>query len=196
MVTGLKKRVGLFGGSFNPAHEGHLYISQVALKELGLDEVWWLVAPKNPLKESRSLAPFAERLAGAKKTAANQPIKVLDLEKQENLFYTIDTVRYASEKFPDHSFVWLMGADCFRDLHTWKSWADIMAEIPVAVFPRPGFTTDALSGIAATTFKKNRLPGDKAQNLVVTKPPAWVYIDCKESPISATEIRERAKADS
>lgn len=196
MVTALRRRVGLFGGSFNPAHEGHLYISQVALAELGLDEIWWLVAPKNPLKEAVSLAPFKDRLEGAKKIAAGNPIEVLDLERENNLFYTIDSIRFARDKFPGHSFVWLMGADCFKDLHTWKSWAEIMAEIPIAVFPRPGFTRDALSGIAATKYNKNRLSVQEAQNLVVTKPPAWVYIDCKESPISATKIRAGHNAGS
>jgi nicotinate-nucleotide adenylyltransferase len=196
MVTGLEKRIGLFGGSFNPAHEGHLYISQVALKELGLDEVWWLVAPNNPQKKASSLAPFNERVEGAKKITLGNPIKVLELERENNLYFTIDTVRFLNNEFPDNSFVWLMGADCFRDLHTWKSWQDIMAEIPIAVFPRPGFTTEALSGNAATKFKKNRLNASEAQNLVVTKPAAWVYIDCKESPFSGTKIRESAKAKS
>lgn len=191
MVTAVGKRIGLFGGSFNPAHAGHLYISEVSRKELGLDEVWWLVAPRNPLKEATSLAPYKERLEGAKEIAARKPIEVLDLEQTEGFFHTIDTVHFLREKFPKTSFVWLMGADCFRDLHTWKSWQQIMAEIPIAVFPRPGFTKDALSGIAATRFRKNRLADAKAKNLVVTKPAAWVYIDCKESPISGTSIRER-----
>ncbi len=190
MVTALGKRIGLLGGSFNPAHEGHLYISQVAIAELGLDAVWWLVAPKNPLKEKTSLASFKERLTGAKEMATGNPIEVLDLEQTEGLFYTIDTVHFLRENFPDYSFVWLMGADCFLELPAWKSWQEIMAEIPIAVFPRPGFTKNALSGIAATTFQKNRLKGTEAKNLVVTKPAAWVYIDCKESPISATKIRE------
>lgn len=195
MVTAVEKRIGLFGGSFNPAHQGHLYISEVARKELGLDEVWWLVAPKNPLKKGSSLAGYNERLEGAKEMATGKPIKVLDLEQTEGLFYTIDTVGFLREKFPDHSFVWLMGADCFLEFPAWKSWHQIMAEIPIAVFPRPGFTKDALSGIAATTFQKNRLKGTEAKNLVVTKPAAWVYIDCKESPISGTSIREGRKAD-
>lgn len=190
MVAAVGKRIGLFGGSFNPAHKGHLYISEVGRKELGLDEVWWLVAPKNPLKKKSSLADYNERVEGAKEIADGKPIKVLDLEQTQGLYHTIDTVRFLPEKFPDHGFVWLMGADCFLELPAWKSWRQIMAEMPIAVFPRPGFTKDALKGFAATTFRKNRLAGTEAKNLVVTKPAAWVYIDCKESPFSGTSIRE------
>lgn len=193
MVAAVGKRIGLFGGSFNPAHQGHLYISQVAMAELGLDQVWWLVAPRNPLKEVTSLRPYNERLERAKKFAAGPAIEVLDIEQTEGLFFTIDTVGFLQNKFPKTSFIWLMGADCFKNLHTWKSWQQIMAEIPIAVFPRPGFTKDALSGIAATRFQKNRLADTEAKNLVVTKPPGWVYIDCKESPISGTSIREKGR---
>ncbi len=195
MVTGLGKRIGLFGGSFNPAHEGHLYISEIALEKLGLDEVWWLVAPKNPLKDAASLAPFETRLKAAKKISEGKAIKVLDFENKQNLFFTIDAIHFIKENFANHSFAWLMGADCFKDLHRWKAWAEIMNEMPIAVFPRSGYTKDALSGIAATEYNKNRLLGVQAPNLVVTKPPAWVYIDCKRHPASATKIRGQASSD-
>lgn len=193
MVADLKKRIGLFGGSFNPAHAGHVYVSRVALETLGLDEVWWLVSPKNPLKNGAGLADYQARLDGAEKLAGGLPVKVLDVEKTEGLKFTIETVRFLKDKFPDHAFVWLMGADCFLALPKWKSWRDIMAEIPLAVLPRPGFTEAALSGTAATVYAKNRLSEKLAGNLVMTKPPAWVYIDCKPMAISATEIRSQGR---
>lgn len=193
MVTPLK-RIGLLGGSFNPAHEGHVYISEVALKTLGLDEIWWLVSPQNPLKEAATLKDYQERLQSAEEITSGKPIKVLDVEQQESLTYTIDTVRHLKSKFKDYAFVWLMGADCLANFHSWKSWREIFAEVAIAVFPRTGFSEPALSGPAATEFQKNRISEGEAQNLVVTTPPAWVYIDCKPVDISATEIRRGDKA--
>lgn len=194
MVTPVA-RIGLFGGSFNPAHEGHLYVSQVALEKLGLDEVWWLVSPRNPLKDEASLAPFDMRFGQAQEMAEGHPIKVLDTERQEGLFFTIDTLKQLRGSYPGNAFCWIMGADCLKEFHTWKNWEEIMASTPIAVLPRPGYDADALNGIAATKFRENRLADAEAQNLVVTTPPTWVYIDVKGLSVSATEIRSASKAD-
>lgn len=196
MVTPLTKRIGLLGGSFNPAHEGHVYISELALIKLGLNEIWWLVSPQNPLKEKETLAPYKNRLEEAKKISRAKAIRVSDIEKQKGFQFSVDTLKYLKSHYPKAGFVWLMGADCFANFEAWKSWREIMDLVPVAVFPRPGFIEKALKGKAATAFAKNRLPGDQAQNLIVTKPPAWVYIDIRPVSFSGTEIRKGIKGPS
>lgn len=194
MVAPLTKRIGILGGSFNPPHEGHVYISEMALIKLGLHEIWWLVSPQNPLKEKETLAPYKKRLKGAERISRGKAIRVSDIENQKGLQFTVDTLKYLKDHYPKARFVWLMGADCFAALEAWKSWQDIMHMVPIAVFPRPGFTEKALGGKAATTFAKSRLPEDQAQNLIVTKPPAWVYIDIRPVSFSGTEIRKGERA--
>ena len=130
-------RVGLLGGSFNPAHGGHLHVSREALKRLDLDEVWWLVAPQNPLKAVRGMAPFDKRLAGAKRLARDPRIRVLDLERRLGTRYTVDTVAALRRLFPKIRFVWLMGADNLAQIRHWQRWTRIFAALPIAVFARP-----------------------------------------------------------
>ena len=131
------RRVGLLGGSFNPAHEGHLHISRLALDHLGLDELWWLVSPRNPMKPARGMASFDERLAGARTVAADPRIAVSGIERRLGTRYTADTLRALGARFPRIAFVWVMGADNLAQISRWKDWTAIFEAVPIAVFDRP-----------------------------------------------------------
>lgn len=191
-------RVGLLGGSFNPAHDGHLHISRLALARLDLDQVWWLVSPQNPLKPTAGMAPLAERLAGARQmAAAERRIRVGDLESGLGTRYTADTLRALKQHYPGTRFAWLMGADNLRQFPRWRAWVSIFEAVPVAVFDRDTYSFAALAGKAAKRFAQGRISPRKARRLATTPPPAWVYFHTPRHPASATEIRarnERGKA--
>jgi len=138
------KRVGLLGGSFNPAHEGHLQISLAAIDALGLDELWWLVSPGNPLKEGAAdMASYEARRASARRIARGTRIRVSDFERKAATRYTVDTARALLRKYPRRRFIWLMGADTVAQFHRWKDWRDLAQLVPIAVLPRPGSDEDA-----------------------------------------------------
>lgn len=188
-----KRRIGLLGGSFNPAHEGHRHISLEALKRLGLDEVWWLVAPQNPLKPVAGMAPFADRLAGAKAFARDPRIRVLDLESQLGTRYSADTIAALQARYPRQRFVWLMGADNLAQIRHWRRWRSIFERLPVAVFARPTYCRRALAELAAKRFARARV-APTARRLADLKPPVWVFLPVKLDPSSATAIRSRRGA--
>jgi nicotinate-nucleotide adenylyltransferase len=183
------RRVGILGGSFNPAHEGHRTISLAALQRLGLDEVWWLVSPQNPLKPVAGMAPFAERFTGAAAVARHPRIRVSDLEPKLGTSYTADTIAKLVRRFPYHAFVWLMGADNLAQIDRWKDWQQIFHAVPVAVFARPSYSLKALAAKAARRFARARLPEAAARSLATAEPPAWVFLHGPLSPVSATAIR-------
>jgi len=188
-------RIGLFGGSFNPAHEGHRQISEEALRRLGLDRVWWLVSPQNPLKSSRDMAPLAERLAGARRMAAGDcRILVTDQETRLGSAYTADTLATLTRLLPRVRFVWLMGADNLIQVHQWQDWPQIFNRLPVAVFDRPSYSFKALSSKAAHAFERFRLRESAARHLAEAGPPAWAFIRCRLNRQSATEIRASQSA--
>jgi nicotinate-nucleotide adenylyltransferase len=194
-VAGL--RVGLLGGSFNPAHAGHRHISLLALKLLHLDELWWVVSPQNPLKSSADMAPFAERLEQARRTANHPQIRVTAIEARLNTRYTADTVHVLSKRFPHTRFVWIMGADNLAQIPHWERWTEIFAQVPIAVFDRATYSFRALAGKAARRFAKCRIEARHAVGLADLPPPAWVYFHARRHPASATSIRARhAKARS
>ena len=184
------RRVGLLGGSFNPAHAGHRYISLEAIKRLRLDEVWWLVSPQNPLKRKNDMAPLAQRLAQAEATARHPRIRVRDLESRLGIHYTVDTLRRLGA-WPGHRFVWLIGADNLVQLPRWRAWRRILTTCPVAVFERHPYAHAALAGVAATAFAAARLPDREVHRLVDATPPAWAFIRLRPHPESATRIRAR-----
>ena len=133
-------RIGLLGGSFNPAHGGHRHISLEAIRALGLDEVWWLVSPGNPLKEgAKDMAPFEARLASARKAAKGTRIRVSDFEQRQDTRYTIDTVKELKRHYSQHDFIWLLGSDTLPNFHKWRDWRGLAREVPIAVIRRPGF---------------------------------------------------------
>jgi nicotinate-nucleotide adenylyltransferase len=184
-----RPRVGLLGGSFNPAHEGHRQISLTALNRLGLDEVWWLVSPQNPLKSADGMAPFAERLASARAVARDPRIRVTDIEARLGTRYTADTLEKLTRRFPGHAFVWLMGADNLLQIHKWRDWQRIFHLLPVAVLARPTYSLRALAAPAAQRFLRSRWPERLGRRLVQAEPPAWILIHGPLNPASATAIR-------
>jgi nicotinate-nucleotide adenylyltransferase len=188
------RRIGLLGGSFNPAHNGHRDISLAALQALGLDEVWWLVAPQNPLKPVAGMAPFAERLEAARKVARHPRIRVTDLEARLGTRFTADTLRRLVAAQRDCRFVWLMGADNLAQIAEWKDWQQIFHLLPIAIFDRPTYTYKALAAQAARRFQAFRRPEQAAGRLVMAPPPAWTFMHHRLNPISATEIRAKRRA--
>ncbi|RKQ73468.1 nicotinate-nucleotide adenylyltransferase [Oceanibaculum indicum] len=190
-----RQAVGLMGGSFNPAHDGHRHLALLALHKLGLDEVWWLVAPQNPLKPNDGMAPFAERLAGARQVARHPRLKPSDIEARLGTRYTADTLRALQRRFPTRRFVWIMGADCLAEFARWKDWQKIFRIMPVAVFDRPSYSLRALWSLAARHFARVRLKSGSARRLARRQPPAWVFLHTRLHPASATQIRGDANQD-
>jgi nicotinate-nucleotide adenylyltransferase len=180
-------RIGLLGGSFNPAHGGHVHASKIALSRLKLDYVWWLVSPCNPLKQKKDLAPLKRRLAFAKTIARDPRIRVSDIEVALGTRYTVDTVAALKKRFPKVHFIWLMGSDNLVQLPRWRRWEDIFALAPVAVVPRPGTTLKARHCKAARRFAASRVAASK-----LGEPPSWTILNARGVPISATRIRTRA----
>jgi len=190
--SGLK--IGLLGGSFNPAHDGHFRISLEALRRLGLDEVWWLVSPQNPLKAEAGMAPFAERFAGARQAARHPRLRVTDIEARLGTRYTADTLRALRRRFPHVKFVWLMGADNLSQIPAWRAWSYIFNTLPVAIFARPTYSLRALAGKAARRYSRVRRPERAARRLPGNAPPAWVFFHSRLMPISATALRAQRAA--
>ena len=183
------RRVGLLGGSFNPAHRGHRLISIEAIKRLRLDAVWWLVTPQNPLKKCNNSAKLQERLKYASKFANHPRIWVTDVERKFGSQYSIDTIKWLKRKFPTRKFVWLLGADNLSQMPLWKDWPKIFDSIPIAVFNRPSYCHQALAGLAAERFRRSQHREQYARFLIDTAPPAWVFIHTPGDPISSTAIR-------
>jgi len=187
------QRIGLLGGSFNPPHAAHRMISQIALRRLGLDAVWWIVSPGNPLKSRQGEAPLPERVAMARAMAADARIRVTDFEAGLPTPYTASTLAYLRKRRPDVSFVWLMGADNLASFHRWRNWRGIFQTMPIAVIDRPGWHLKALAGPAARTFASARLPEVKALLLPRAEAPAWVFLSGPLSELSSTALRQKAK---
>jgi len=186
-------RIGLLGGSFNPAHAGHLHVARQAMMHCGLDQLWLMVSPGNPLKPSAGMAPFAARLASARKIADGRRIIATSIEQRLGTQFTVDTLRELKKRFPRVEFIWLMGADNLKQLPRWGRWLDIMRAMPVLVLPRPGATRAALAGQAAKRFAKHRLNARSGLCLPAAPPPAWVLLPVKENPLSATALRQTNK---
>ncbi|MBT6404809.1 MAG: nicotinate-nucleotide adenylyltransferase [Rhodospirillaceae bacterium] len=184
------RRIGLLGGSFNPAHDGHRHISQLALARLGLDEVWWLVSPQNPLKSEAGMAPFESRLESADRIACDRRIRVSALEAELGTRYTADTLKALQNRYPAARFVWLMGADNLVQISRWRAWTQIFNTIPIAVFARDSYDSKALSARASVRFAQARIPERAARLLPDAAPPAWVFLRIKPHPATATDIRQ------
>jgi nicotinate-nucleotide adenylyltransferase len=174
-------RIGLLGGSFNPAHSGHLYVSETALKRLELDSVWWLVSPGNPLKDQAGMAPFAARLKGARALAGHHPrIHVSGLEQKLGTRYTIDTIAALERRFPEIQFVWLMGSDNLAQFSHWRRWQELARKIPIAVVQRPGSILASLNAPLIRRFGNTR---------ALFRPPAVMILDGARNHQSATRLR-------
>jgi nicotinate-nucleotide adenylyltransferase len=186
-ARGLK--IGLFGGTFDPPHEAHRAACLIAMHRLGLDRVWWLVTPGNPLKDTRGLAPLAERITAARRLANHPHIDVTGLEAEIGARYTYDTVRYLITRCPGVRFVWIMGADNLRSFHRWQKWRAIAALLPIAVVDRLGPSLYAIAGPAGQALARFRIPEAAAKTLPFRQPPAWVYLHGLKSPLSSTALR-------
>ncbi|MCP1336709.1 nicotinate-nucleotide adenylyltransferase [Futiania mangrovi] len=182
-------RVGVMGGSFNPAHEGHLHASLVALRRLGLDRVVWMVSPQNPLKSARGMAPFTDRFASASAMARHPRILVSDYETHIGTRYTADTLASLTARHPGVRFVWIMGGDNLIGFHRWDRWMRIARTMPVAVVARPGYLHRALGAKFAIRLAHARVPEGAARTLPDRSAPAWCLLHGRLHPASSTEIR-------
>ena len=182
-------RIGLFGGSFNPVHDGHRLVALQCLARLNLDAIWLLVSPGNPLKDHSDLAPLAERVVAARAIMNHPDIKVTGFEAAHGFRYSYDSLRFLSETCPGTRFVWVMGADNLRQFHHWERWRDIAAMMPMAVYARPGSTLRAVFSRTAIALRRQRIPEAEASTLADRQPPAWVYLHGIVSPLSSSAIR-------
>ncbi len=187
--------VGLLGGSFNPAHGGHLHVARAALRALGLDQVWLLVSPGNPLKQAAGMAPLAVRLASARGIADGRRILATDIERHLHTRYTLDTLRALRRRFPRVRFVWLMGADNLSQLPRWRGWMAIARTVPFAVLPRPTYTRASLACQAAHRLAPARRSLHQAHGLAGLAPPAWVVLGGRQNALSATALRRAAAGE-
>ena len=164
-------------------------ISRQALQHLGLDEVWWLVSPQNPLKKAVDMAPLEDRMESAREIVGNQRIRVTDIETRLGTRYTADTLAHLVASFPATRFVWLMGADNMVQITRWRRWKDIFNLTPVAIFGRPTYSLAAMSSKAARCFARSRVPAQRARELADMWPPAWTFMHYRHDATSATAIR-------
>lgn len=182
------QRIGLLGGSFDPAHEGHAHITREALRRLNLDRVWWLVSPGNPLK-AQGPAPMPQRLARAREVMEHPRVTITDIEARIGTRYTAQTLERLLALYPGVHFVWLMGADNLAGFPRWDRWTTIAAQVPLAVFARPGAGPRARSGKAARRLARWRVPAQAAAGLAARRPPAWVFLEVPKRDISSSRLR-------
>jgi nicotinate-nucleotide adenylyltransferase len=183
-------RIGLLGGSFNPAHKAHRAISLAAIRALGLDELWWLVSPGNPLKEgAKDMASFAARFASAERIARRARIRISDFEQRERTRYTIDTVRLLKRRYPKDRFIWLLGSDTLPNFHKWRNWRGLAREVPIAVIPRPGYDHATLAVRAMGWLGRFVRLSSQAKCWTEWSAPAIVLLRLPRDPTSATAIR-------
>jgi len=189
------QRIGLLGGSFNPAHDGHLHISNLALEHLNLDCIWWVVSPQNPLKSVDGMASLDQRIEKACEVAINSNIIITDIEHELGTQYTSSTLPLLKKMFPEGHFVWLMGADNLAQIEQWHQWETIFMTLPVAIFARPAYSNDADNAKSIKQFSPFQVIEADASTLADMKPPAWAFLKTPLNPESATEIRSRTNGN-
>lgn len=181
--------IGLYGGSFNPPHAAHRMVCRLALRRLGLDRVWQLVSPGNPLKDNSNLSPLQDRVAAAQALSADPRIVATGVEAEIGAVHTRDVVVYLKARCPDVAFVWIMGADNLASFHGWKAWREIARLVPIAVVDRPGATSAPLNARAAQALKRFRIEENDALSLPRAAPPAWTFLHGPRSTLSSTKLR-------
>ncbi len=184
--------IGLLGGSFDPAHRGHVHITKAALHRFGLDRVWWLVSPGNPLKQ-RGPAPLQDRLQAARAMMQHPRVTVTGIEESLGTRYTAQTIAALRARYPGVRFVWLMGADNLAQFHLWQDWESIMAQVPVGVLARPGERISARMSKTAQIYRARRLPGRASQLLADAEPPKWCFVNLPMNAASSSAIRARGE---
>ena len=189
MFNSKKKFVGILGGTFDPPHEGHLFISKFAKMKLDISEVWWIVSTTNPLK--KNIVDYRKRLQKVKNFLANHHIKVLEIQDLSKNIYTIDLLEYLFKKFPQKKFIWLMGADNLFNFHLWKDWKKIFYNIPIAIFDRPSYSLNISKTKTIVHFKEDRINSKLSKDLKFMKPPKWLFVTGLTNPQSSTKIRQK-----
>jgi nicotinate-nucleotide adenylyltransferase len=182
-------RIGLLGGSFNPPHEGHALVTRLALRRLGLDRVWWLVTPGNPLKSPAELAALQARVEAARRLVAGPRVVVTDVEARIGARYTYETLAWITRRAKGVHFVWIMGADNLRQFHLWRHWRAIADLVPIVVVDRPGSTLKAISSRAGSALGRWRAPERDAGRFSTMTPPALLYLHGRRSELSSTALR-------
>ena len=188
LASGTMQRIGLLGGSFNPAHRGHRRMSLAAMDALGLDAVWWLVSPGNPLKPAKGMAPYEARLASAREQAKGTRIKVSDFERDAGTRYTVDTLKRIMNRWPKHRFIWLMGEDTVAQFHQWKRWRALARMVPIAVLSRPGYDDDARAARAMGWLRRFVRPASQARLWTEWSVPAISFLRLPPDRTSATRL--------
>ena len=187
MFNSKKKFVGILGGTFDPPHEGHLFISKFAKIKLDVGEVWWIVTTTNPLKKNK--VDYKKRLRKVKRFLMNHHIKVLEIQDLSKNTYTVDLLEYLFKKFPHKKFIWLMGADNLFSFHLWRDWKKIFYNIPIAIFDRPSYSLNITKSKALNYFKKKRIKNKLSRQFKYMKPPKWIFVNGFVHPQSSTKIR-------
>lgn len=185
-------RIGVFGGSFNPPHDGHKLVAEHALKSLGLDKLWWMVTPGNPLKNNNNLPPQTARMAACRALMTDPRVEVTGFEAEIGTRYTFDTISYLKRRCPGVEFVWIMGADSLAGFHRWQNWRGIAATVPLAIIDRPGATLRAAASKTAQVLRNHRIDETDAMILASRPLPAWVFLYGPRSSLSSTELRRLA----
>ena len=189
MFNSKKKFVGILGGTFDPPHEGHLFISKFAKIKLDISEVWWIVTTTNPLKKNK--VDYKKRLKKVKRFLMNHHIKVLEIQDLSKNTYTVDLLEYLFKKFPHKKFIWLMGADNLFSFHLWRDWKKIFYNIPIAIFDRPPYSLSISKAKAILYFKEDRINSKLSRNLKFMKPPKWLFLTGLTNLQSSTKIRQK-----
>ncbi len=184
--------IGLFGGSFDPAHIGHVHVTRHALRALGLDQIWWLVSPGNPLK-TRGPAPIAQRIERAQGLMVHPRVKITVLEQDLQTRYTADTLAEILRRYPRRRFVWIMGADNLAPFHAWDDWRWIMDHVPVAVIARPGQVRPAFASVAARAYRNAQIAPSAAKSLPAMQAPAWCFVKIPMRDISSSQLRAEGR---
>lgn len=184
------QRVGIMGGTFNPAHDGHRIVAETAVKRLRLDQLWWLVTPGNPLKSKSGLPEQALRMAAAKEFAPSPRMKITGFEAALGTPFTAATLAFLKRRYPRVRFVWVMGADNLASFDRWQQWRAIAGTFPLAIIDRPGWRLRALASPTARAFAQRRVPELRAALLTKRPPPAWVFLTSRLSPLSSTKLRD------
>ena len=189
MFNSKKKFIGILGGTFDPPHEGHLFISKFAKIKLDVGEVWWIVTTTNPLKKNK--VDYKKRLKKVKRFLMNHHIKVLEIQDLSKNIYTVDLLEYLFKKFPHKKFIWLMGADNLFSFHLWRDWKKIFYNIPIAIFDRPPYSLSISKAKAILYFKEDRINSKLSRNLKFMKPPKWLFLTGLTNLQSSTKIRQK-----
>ena len=189
MFNSKKKFIGILGGTFDPPHEGHLFISKFAKIKLDVGEVWWIVTTTNPLKKNK--VDYKKRLKKVKRFLMNHHIKVLEIQDLSKNTYTVDLLEYLFKKFPHKKFIWLMGADNLLSFHLWRNWKKIFYNIPIAIFDRPPYSLSISKAKAILYFKEDRINSKLSRNLKFMKPPKWLFLTGLTNLQSSTKIRQK-----